>query len=38
VQVRKWVEPEDPENYISDFAKLEGPAMNSAAEQELLYE
>ncbi|MDR0875175.1 MAG: molybdopterin-dependent oxidoreductase [Clostridiales Family XIII bacterium] len=35
VQVRKWVEPEDPANYISDFAKLKGPAVNSAAEQEL---
>jgi trimethylamine-N-oxide reductase (cytochrome c) len=37
VQVRKWVEPEDPANYMSDFAKLKGPAANSAAEQELTY-
>ena len=37
IEVRKWVEPEDPKNYISDFAKLKGPAANSAAEQELTY-
>jgi trimethylamine-N-oxide reductase (cytochrome c) len=34
IEIRKWVEPDDPRNYVSDFAKIEGFAANTAAEQD----